>query len=207
MTTYREFNIFDLLRFANVNLDPFTETYSSSYYMQYMSMWPEYMRVAESPILTVFASKADSVLGGRVMGYMIAKSEGYGENWHGHVTALSVAPEYRRMGLASRLMLEFEDTSDRQVQLFHEFNCVWPVGFVEKKCYFADLFVRASNELGHSVYTKLGYIIYRRVLNYYAGKDDGEDAFDMRKALSADKDRRSVKPMTRPVHVDELEFT
>lgn len=157
--------------------------------MQYMSMWPEYMRVAESPILTVFASKADSVLGGRVMGYMIAKSEGYGENWHGHVTALSVAPEYRRMGLASRLMLEFEDTSDR------------------KKCYFADLFVRASNELGHSVYTKLGYIIYRRVLNYYAGKDDGEDAFDMRKALSADKDRRSVKPMTRPVHVDELEFT
>lgn len=29
----------------------------------------------------------------------------------------------------------------------------------------------------------------------------------MRKALSADKTRRSVKPMTRPVHVDELEFT
>lgn len=46
-----------------------------------------------------------------------------------------------------------------------------------KRCYFADLFVRASNELGHSVYTKLGYIIYRRVLNYYSGDDDGEDAF------------------------------
>ncbi|VDK20863.1 unnamed protein product [Taenia asiatica] len=193
--------------------------------MQYMSTWPEYMRVAESPVLTVFASKADSVLGGRMMGYMIAKSEGYGENWHGHVTALSVAPEYRRMGLASRLMLGFEDTSERQEpkELFSYTLNVDLLGGTRhvvdrvpklsefcvcfrKKCYFADLFVRASNELGHSVYTKLGYIIYRRVLNYYSGNDDGEDAFDMRKALSADKTRRSVKPMSRPVHVDELEF-
>ena len=83
-----------------------------------MSTWPEYMRIAESPVLTVFASKADSVLGGRLMGYMIAKSEGFGEDWHGHVTALSVAPEYRRMGLASRLMREFEDTSERQVSFY-----------------------------------------------------------------------------------------
>lgn len=42
---------------------------------------------------------------------------------------------------------------------------------------FTDLFVRASNKLGNSVYTKLGYIIYRRVLSYYSGGDDGEDAF------------------------------
>ncbi len=36
--------------------------------------------------------------------------------------------------------------------------------------------MRASNGLGHSVYTKMGYVIYRRVLNYYSGKDDDEDA-------------------------------
>ncbi|VDD83488.1 unnamed protein product [Mesocestoides corti] len=169
-------------------MDPFTETYSLSYYMHYMATWPEYMRVVESPVLTAFSSKAKSVLGGRIMGYMVAKSEGQGESWHGHVTALSVAPEYRRVGLASRLMRGFEDTSER------------------KKCYFSDLFVRASNGLGHSVYTKMGYIVYRRVLNYYSGKDDDEDAFDMRKALTADKEGRSVIPLTRHVKVEELEF-
>ncbi|KAM3175658.1 hypothetical protein ACTXT7_008098 [Hymenolepis weldensis] len=167
---------------ANLFLHPSfrpLKAYSPSYYMQYMTMWPEYMKIAESPVLTVFDSKAASVLGGRIMGYMIAKSEGVGKAWHGHVTALSVAPEYRRMGLASRLM---------------------------KKCVFTDLFVRASNKLGNSVYAKLGYIIYRRVLSYYSGGEDGEDAFDMRKALTADKNRESVIPLTKPVTVDELEF-
>lgn len=83
--------------------------------MQYLSTWPEYMKIAEFPVLTAFDSKADSGFGGRIMGYMIAKSEGIGKSWHGHVTALSVAPEFRRMGLASRLMLDFEDTSERYV--------------------------------------------------------------------------------------------
>ncbi|VDO09273.1 unnamed protein product [Rodentolepis nana] len=168
MTSYREF----IIGFVSCY-------YSASYYMQYMITWPEYMKIAESP---------GSVFGGRIMGYMIAKSEGVGKTWHGHVTALSVAPEYRRMGLASRLMLDFEDTSER-------------------RCVFADLFVRASNKLGNSLYTKLGYVIYRRVLSYYSGGEDGEDAFDMRKALTADKKRESVVPLTKPITVDELEFT
>lgn len=29
------------------------------------------------------------------MGYIMGKSEGEGEKWHGHVTAVTVAPEYR----------------------------------------------------------------------------------------------------------------
>ncbi|VDK83882.1 unnamed protein product [Dibothriocephalus latus] len=210
-----------------------------------MITWPEYMRVVESPILTCFSARkgcsGDSALstsiqkmrenvtslGGRIMGYMVAKSEGQGPNWHGHVTALSVAPEYRRVGLAGRLMKGFEDTSER------------------KACYFLDLFVRASNELGHNVYKKMGYVIYRRVLNYYSGKDDDEDAFgmpfrfsnvhisinlcdlpveliymyriylihiqfcnnlDMRKALSRDVERKSVVPLKRPVKPEDLEF-
>ncbi len=32
---------------------------------------------------------------------VIGKAEGEGEEWHGHVTAVTVAPEYRRQGLAA----------------------------------------------------------------------------------------------------------
>lgn len=39
--------IFD--SFACRNLDPLTETYGLSFYMQYLAHWPEYFQVAESP--------------------------------------------------------------------------------------------------------------------------------------------------------------
>ncbi len=84
-----------------------------------MTVWPEYMRIVESPTLTALSPATKAAQGGRVMGYMIAKSEGRDTNWHGHVTALSVAPEYRRVGLAGRLMRGFEDTSDRSVTQSH----------------------------------------------------------------------------------------
>ena len=32
------------------------------------------------------------------MGYVMGKCEGVGENWHGHVTAVTVGPDYRRLG-------------------------------------------------------------------------------------------------------------
>ncbi|CAH8827936.1 unnamed protein product [Trichobilharzia szidati] len=188
--------------------------YSISFYLHYLAKWPEYMRVLESPTLTCFETshhKVSNVLQSdnkqesseahvpstkessipsscqRLMGYMMAKSEGQGTDWHGHVTALSVAPEYRRLGLATQLMLELEETSER------------------KRCYYVDLFVRASNSLGINIYSKLNYIIYRRVLNYYWGSVEDEDAFDMRKALSADVHKKSIIPMTRPVRPEELE--
>ena len=41
----------------------------------------------------------------------MGKVEGYGENWHGHVTAISVGPEYRRLGLAAKMMELLEDVS------------------------------------------------------------------------------------------------
>lgn len=31
----------DLLKFNNINLDVLTETYNMSFYMSYMSKWPE----------------------------------------------------------------------------------------------------------------------------------------------------------------------
>lgn len=39
------------------------------------------------------------------------------EEWHGHVTALSVAPEFRRLGLAAKLMEMLEEISERWVPL------------------------------------------------------------------------------------------
>ena len=47
----------------------------------------------------------------------MGKSEGKNENWHGHVTALSIAPHYRRLGLAGQLMSYLEKVSEEQVPL------------------------------------------------------------------------------------------
>ncbi|OBS82644.1 hypothetical protein A6R68_23364 [Neotoma lepida] len=77
----------------------------------YLAHWPEYFIVAEAP-------------GGELMGYskysttstflVMGKAEGSvaREEWHGHVTALSVAPEFRRLGLAAKLMELLEEISE-----------------------------------------------------------------------------------------------
>jgi ribosomal protein S18 acetylase RimI-like enzyme len=44
---------------------------------------------------------------------VMGKAEGHGENWHGHVTALTVSPEFRRLGLAATLMAWLEDVSEK----------------------------------------------------------------------------------------------
>ena len=104
MTTTRAFDIYDLLRFNNVNLDPLTETYNMPFYMTYLARWPEYCFTAFGP-------------GGRprCMGYVLGKAEEWeekDESWHGHVTAVTVAPEFRRLGLATLLMSELERASE-----------------------------------------------------------------------------------------------
>ncbi|XP_076463985.1 N-alpha-acetyltransferase 20-like [Babylonia areolata] len=173
MTTIRQFTCDDLFKFNNVNLDPLTETYGLPFYMQYLAHWPEYFQVAESP-------------SGEIMGYIMGKAEGQGENWHGHVTALSVANDYRRLGLAATLMHSLEEISEN------------------KHCFFVDLFVRVSNKVAVAMYEKLGYTVYRRVLEYYSGEVD-EDAFDMRKALSRDKEKKSMVPLPHPVRPEDLD--
>jgi N-terminal acetyltransferase B complex catalytic subunit len=152
----------------------------------------------------------------------MGKAEGRDEQWHGHVTAVSVAPEFRRCGLAAVFMDGLERISEA------------------KRCYFVDLFVRVSNETACRMYRQLGYIVYRRIIDYYSsgsggadgpkggegasrGKDE-EDAFgkqryltpitaliplpiaDMRKALSRDVEKKSVVPLKQPVSASEIEF-
>ncbi len=111
----------------------------------------------------------------------VAKNE-----WHGHVTAVTVGPEFRRIGLAKRLMDQLEYISET----VHN-------GF------FVDLFVRASNVVAIDMYKKFGYIIYRRVLGYYSQE---EDAYDMRKALVRDVEKKSVIPLKKPVKPEDLEW-
>ena len=96
--------------------------------------------------------------------------------WHGHVTALTVAPQYRRLGLAGILTSSLER------------------GCEDADAYFVDLFVREGNGAAVAMYRRMGYSVYRVVDGYYSDdptgrKEGGEDAFDMRKPLKRDKAR------------------
>lgn len=51
----------------------------------------------------------------------MGKSEGRNDQWHGHVTALSIAPEFRRIGLAGRLMDGLEQISEEFVTHSYQF--------------------------------------------------------------------------------------
>lgn len=175
MTTIRQFQLNDLLKFNNVNLDPLTETYNMNFYLFYMAQWPESFLVAKAP-------------SGAIMGYLLGKTEGDDELWHGHVSAVTVAPRYRRLGLAYTLMKTFEQ------------NVCEP-----QRTYFVDLFVRKSNALAISMYEHFGYSVYRRVIGYYSGEYP-EDALDMRKALSRDILKKSVVPLDHPVLPEDLEW-
>ena len=146
------------------------------FYLEYLSKWPSYFTVANSPTNDT------------PMGYIMGKAEGKGELWHGHVTAVTVNPTYRRLRLANKLMDLLEDVS----------SCSYNGNFV-------DLFVRSSNTLAINMYNKFGYVVYRRVLGYYSG-DMEEDGLDMRKALDRDKEKKSMIPMTRAIRPEELEW-
>mmetsp|Transcript_11736 Transcript_11736/g.17691 ORF Transcript_11736/g.17691 Transcript_11736/m.17691 type:complete len:179 (+) Transcript_11736:111-647(+) len=178
MTSYRRFEMNDLFKFNSVNLDKLTETYNMGFYCHYMATWPEYFVTAESR-------------DGSIQGYVMGKAEGQDKLWHGHVTAVTVAPMYRRLGLAKSLMNYLENISQ------DVYNC-----------YFVDLFVRASNSLAIGMYTKFGYVKYRRVLGYYCGnmEDDYEDAWDMRKALPRDAYKETVVPLKHPIRPEDLEW-
>lgn len=42
----------------------------------------------------------------------MGKAEGENEYWRGHVTAVTVAPTYRRLHLAARMMHNLEEISE-----------------------------------------------------------------------------------------------
>ncbi|KAJ7190711.1 N-acetyltransferase [Mycena pura] len=182
MSVLRPFNATDMFKFNNVNLDFFTQTYAPPFYLNYLARWPDLCCAQVAP-------------SGRMMGYIMGKAEGAHTEWHGHITVLTVAPEYRRVGLASRLVALLERVSDDA-----------------HRGYFVDLYVRCTNDSAIAMYEGMGYSVFRRVREYYdslggnRGRDE-EDAFDMRKPLSRDPGRRSVRPNGREMLVSRYEVS
>ncbi|PVU87771.1 hypothetical protein BB561_006185 [Smittium simulii] len=165
--------------FSIRNLDFFTETYENNFYLRYLAEWPELFHVAEAST-------------GELMGYIMGKVEGEEKEWHGHVTALTVAPAFRRLGLGRLLMDYLEKTSEKT----HD-------------CYFVDLFVRPSNKIAVDMYQTFGYIVYRTITGYYWSTNSNippEDGFDMRKSLARDPKKNSMIPLKHPDMVQKYNF-
>ncbi|XWS76393.1 hypothetical protein CRYUN_Cryun01aG0172400 [Craigia yunnanensis] len=143
-----------------------------------------------------FCFRQSRPLNGNLMG----KVEGQGESWQGHVTAVTLVPEYCRQQLAKKLMNLLEDFSDKI-----------------DKTYFLDLFVRASNTPAIKMYEKMwrGFLELSWVLHIKKGamllfgrgrRVSRPSISDMRKALSRDAGKKSIIPLKRPVTPAELEY-
>ncbi|POS79659.1 N-acetyltransferase 5 [Diaporthe helianthi] len=169
MANFRRFRPDDVNKFSKCNLDPFTETYELGFYLQYHAKWPALFQVAEDQ-------------DGNIIGYLMGKLESSpayyqgSENylpWHAHITALTVAPEARRLGIGKLLSEQLEAVAD------------------DNNAWFVDLFVRASNHKAIAFYKSMGYSVYRVVKDYYGDNAedptlDSEDAYDMRKSCKRD---------------------
>lgn len=124
---------------------------------------------------------------------VLGKAEGSPHDFHGHVTALTVAPEYRRLSLA-RILMNFLETASDDVY-----------GGL-----FVDLYVRCTNKIAIDLYEGLGYSVYRRVREYYGslglgpGGKDEEDAFGSSRLPAENRARFSSDPAPLIRHAQTL---
>ncbi|KAJ7096617.1 N-acetyltransferase [Mycena belliarum] len=173
--------------------------YAPGFYLSYLSRWPDLCCAQAAPSGRMMGYSASagifSPLWALTPNAVLGKAEGREQEWHGHITVLTVAPEYRRLHLASALVALLERVSDGT---YHG--------------YFVDLYVRCTNDVAIDMYERLGYSVYRRVREYYdhlggnRGRDE-EDAFDMRKPLTRDVGRRSVRANGRDMMVSRYEVS
>ncbi|KAH0292770.1 acyl-CoA N-acyltransferase [Aureobasidium namibiae CBS 147.97] len=190
MSSVRPMTPADLLKFNPCNLDHLTETYNIAFYLDYFSKWPELCMVIEDPH-------------GSIEGYILGKLESspyaapvtpydpsstaYTKQypnylpWHAHITCLTVSPSSRRLGHATALSSSLETIGNRE------------------NAWFVDLFVRVENTAAIELYKKMGYSVYRRIVDYY---NDGSDAYDMRKPLHRDTKRGTVREGGENIRVD-----
>lgn len=155
----------DIFNFDLPNLDKTTENYSIEYYMHYLlnhsddAYCVKRCESQQNKESTHPTEKRDNVLA-----YLIGKHEFKAQEWTGHVTSLTVCPQFRRFSFGKFLMAILEDNGRKS------------------GAKFVDLYVRESNTKARAFYTKLGYSGYARVNKYYS--DPEEDAFDMRLYLT-----------------------
>ncbi|XP_020810718.1 N-alpha-acetyltransferase 20 [Drosophila serrata] len=174
MTTPRLFQLEDMFKFNHIVLDPLVEVYSLPFLLP---------KILEYPDLVLSAVAPDDRLMGFILGTRIMDSKethfiGEGKEKiasHGHISALAVAHEYRRLGLGSGLM----EIIRKLLDTF--------------KDPYVDLFVRQKNVSAICLYETLGYVKYRWLPQYYAN----DHGYDMRLPLSSDVERRSLNGITR----------
>uniref|UniRef100_A0A8B9BAM8 N-acetyltransferase domain-containing protein n=1 Tax=Anser brachyrhynchus TaxID=132585 RepID=A0A8B9BAM8_9AVES len=108
------------------------------------------------------------------------------EEWHGHVTSLSVACEFQQL-------------------LF--FLTVSYLFFSERKGgFFIDLFVRISNQVAVHIYKQVGYSVYWTVLEYYSASSGEPDEDIHSKGLFCLKLNGKILMLSIPGNVSRTVF-
>lgn len=100
MIIIRKATIDDLMGMQNANLHNLPENYHFKYYLYHCESWPQASYVATTK--TYNGSE-------RIVGYSLAKmdddtTQGSEASLNGHITSLSVMRNYRKLGIAEKLM-------------------------------------------------------------------------------------------------------
>ena len=173
MVSIQPFKFEDLWSINRINIDYWTETFSTSFYLHYMNNAPE---------MNLMISNNS----GEKCGYIIGANKGKKESVRAHVIAVTVCEDSRRLGLATTLLNNVEKVCEDK----YKGLCV-------------GLYVRPYNYIAHKLYHKNGYLLYRRILEYYSSI--GEDGFDMRKSTKWDVEGLYKKALEEPVTCSEAE--
>ncbi|KZP24522.1 acyl-CoA N-acyltransferase [Athelia psychrophila] len=141
----------DLLGMQACNLQGLPENNKLPFYLHHLLTWPSLSFVAEDHH--------------HIIGYILAKiMDGADGLLHGHVKSLCVRRSYRRLGIATKLVIQ-----SRQAMS------------VIYRATFVSLSVRKSNYAAIALYRNaLGFIDIGIKSHHYA---DGEDAYSMKLML------------------------
>jgi GNAT superfamily N-acetyltransferase len=93
--------------------------------------------------------------GNQVMGYILGKAEGEGRLWHGHVTAVTVAPDFRRQHLAQKLMKLLEDVTEKVLT-----ECIAMLCQELIHVYLCPLGIESIRSTEMTFWTPLSYCMY-----------------------------------------------
>ncbi len=157
----------DLDDIIAINIECLPEHYPVSFWLEHMYKWGRAFYVAE--------------VNGAVVGYVMCRVEqgvGFLKNVTrklGHVVSVAVREGYRRLGLATMMMLA-SMTALKEAYGVEE----------------VYLEVRVSNVPAIKLYEKLGFKIVKKLESYYL---DGEDAYLMAKELGENLEPINVSPL------------
>lgn len=163
----------DILSLDIANLDDKSENFTFEYYLGYLLDHGADFFTVRSFGGAQSLQNTCMIYSNPVLGYIFGMRE-FKDRMCFHLSALSIGPPLRMLGLGSYLMRLFEENGNIY------------------RAWFTDLYVRMSNTRAVSFYRKNGFVVHRRVLEYYCAPE--EDALDMRKSLRADSKKECEVP-------------